>query len=102
MNCVWESDSESEANGCREDEKPEGERACLEPQPCAKDFNAVPGDQYVVVPVGRSKLLMFVLFYFLGTTAHDCRDLSKYCGLVKSFKMCHQPKYQIKCCQTCN
>ena len=29
-------------------------------------------------------------------------DQSKYCGLVKSFDMCHVPKYKRQCCASCS
>ena len=28
-------------------------------------------------------------------------DQSKYCGVVKSFNMCHVAKYQRQCCDSC-
>lgn len=32
----------------------------------------------------------------------SCRDLSKHCEVVKSFKMCSIFKYREECCQTCS
>ena len=29
-------------------------------------------------------------------------DQSKYCGLVKSFDMCHVQKYKRQCCASCS
>ena len=29
-------------------------------------------------------------------------DQSKYCGLVKSFDMCHVRKYKRQCCASCS
>ena len=37
-----------------------------------------------------------------GDAAACDGDQSKYCGLVKSFDMCHVQKYKRQCCASCS
>ena len=37
-----------------------------------------------------------------GDAAACDGDQSKYCGLVKSFDMCHVQKYRRQCCASCS
>ena len=36
-----------------------------------------------------------------GRDTSSCQDTSKFCGLIKSRKMCHSKDMSSQCCQTC-
>lgn len=42
-----------------------------------------------------------ILIVAQASQSAACEDKSRYCKLVKSFKMCQIPKYQVQCCVSC-
>ena len=36
-----------------------------------------------------------------GRETSPCQDTSKFCGLIKTYKMCQSEKFLEQCCQTC-
>ena len=36
-----------------------------------------------------------------GRDTSSCQDTSKFCGLIKTYKMCEGVKFKEECCLTC-
>jgi len=90
VSCEWLRGGLAPSQECGNDARPASTINCFGP-PCrslwSDDLEAQPE---IVVSASRD-----------GRETSPCQDTSKFCGLIKTYKMCEGEKFKEQCCLTC-
>lgn len=91
VSCEWLAGGSAPEEECGHEEPPLNTIHCYGPvcRDSWPDIDHVLEPRIVVSP-GRD-----------GRDTSSCQDTSKFCGLIKSRKMCHSKDMSSQCCQTC-
>lgn len=91
VSCEWLRGGLAPSAECGEESRPAESITCFGP-PCRELW---PGD----LPPLQPEIVVSPLRD--GRETSPCQDTSKFCGLIKTYKMCEESKFQEQCCQTC-
>ena len=108
LECVWKFTEDSAGDACNTKSIPQTVKQCKQvscvtttttPIPVLRGMYGKNGNT-IIHQLLFSKYSYLCIRYFT-ITDESCKDTSKYCGLIVSFKMCHKDKYKRQCCSSC-
>ena len=114
MACEWAAGGSAPAAECGHTERPLARLDCFPGPPCRPAWpglDTVPQPEIVISPlrdgretepcqVGCTNSQTSKPKY--RTVDRSVQDTSKFCGLIRTHKMCQAKRYREKCCHTCN